>query len=168
MYFFAQLRCAVDFPFPLEAGHAIFQGMKRLAAAILLAVLPLQAADLWSTDHEASLKKAAAEKRLLLLEFTGSDWCPPCRVQAREVFDQPGFAKFAEDNLVPVKLDFPRKSSQSAETQAANQALAEKYSVEGFPTVILLDSRGTELARKVGYGGGGVEAFISWVEKNKK
>jgi protein disulfide-isomerase len=142
--------------------------MKRLAAAILLAVLPLQAADLWSTDHEASLKKAAAEKRLLLLEFTGSDWCPPCRVQAREVFDQPGFAKFAEDNLVPVKLDFPRKSSQSAETQAANQALAEKYSVEGFPTVILLDSRGTELARKVGYGGGGVEAFISWVEKNKK
>ncbi len=142
--------------------------MKTLAALLLLATLPLGASDLWSTDYEASLKKAAAEKRLVLLEFTGSDWCPPCKMQAKEVFDQPDFETFAKDNLVPVKLDFPRRSDQSPEIRAANQALAEKYNVDGFPTVILLDSTGTELARKVGYGGGGVEAFIEWVEANKK
>lgn len=142
--------------------------MKRILLAILLGALPLQASEIWSTDYNASLQKAAAENRLILLEFTGSDWCPPCKKQAKDVFEQPAFEKFAKENLVPVKLDFPRRSEQPAETKAANQALAQKYSIEGFPTLILLDSKGTELAREVGYGGGGVEAFIAWVNKNKK
>jgi protein disulfide-isomerase len=142
--------------------------MKNFLLALMLAAIPLQASDLWSTDYEASIKKAATEDRMVLLEFTGSDWCPPCKIQAKEVFDQPGFEKFAKENLVPVKLDFPRRSGQDPETRAANQALAEKYNIEGFPTVILLDSKGTELAREVGYQGGGVEGFIAWVEKIKK
>jgi len=142
--------------------------MKLLVLLLVLAMSPLHASDLWSTDYEASIKKAAAENRMVLLEFTGSDWCPPCKMQAKEVFDQPEFEKFAEENLVPVKLDFPRRSGQDPETRAANQALAEKFDIEGFPTVILLDSKGIELAREVGYQGGGVEGFIAWVEKSKK
>jgi len=141
--------------------------MKLLALLLVLAMSPLQASDLWSTDYDASIKKAEAEKRLVLLEFTGSDWCPPCKMQAKEVFDQPEFEKFAEARLVPVKLDFPRRSEQSPELRAANQKLAEKFNVDGFPTLILLDSKGNELAREVGYGGGGVEAFVEWVEKHK-
>ena len=142
--------------------------MKRLLLLLLLAALPLHASDLWSTDYEASLKKAAAEKRMVLLEFTGSDWCPPCKMQAREVFDKPEFAKFAEENLVPVKLDFPRNAPQSDELKAANRALAEKFGVQGFPTVVLLDSTGAELAREVGYQGGGVDGFVAWVNAHKK
>jgi protein disulfide-isomerase len=157
-----------DFPFPVRATQSILGQMKNVLLAILLASLPIQASDLWSTDYEASLKKAATENRLVLLEFTGSDWCPPCKMQAKEVFEQPGFEKFAKENLVPVKLDFPRRSEQDPKTRAANQALAEKYSIEGFPTVILLDSKGAEIAREVGYRGGGVDGFIAWVEKNKK
>lgn len=139
-----------------------------ILSLILLGILPLQASDLWSTNYDASLKQAAAEKRLVLLEFTGSDWCPPCKKQAQDVFAQPAFEEFAKENLVPVKLDFPRRSDQSPEIKAANQALSQKYNIEGFPTLILLDSQGAELAREVGYGGGGVEAFIEWVNKNKK
>ena len=142
--------------------------MKRLLLALLLAALPLQASDVWSTDYESSMKKAAAEDRLVLLEFTGSDWCPPCKMQAKEVFDQPAFAEFAEANLIPVKLDFPRNAAQSDEVKAANRALAEKYAVQGVPTVILLDSKGAELAREVGYQGGGVDGFIAWVNQHKK
>jgi len=142
--------------------------MKNVLLALMLAAIPLHASDLWSTNYEAAIKKAAAENRMVLLEFTGSDWCPPCKMQAKEVFDQPEFEKFAEENLVPVKLDFPRRSGQDPETRAANQALAEKFDIEGFPTVILLDSKGIELAREVGYQGGGVEGFIAWVEKSKK
>ena len=142
--------------------------MKRLLLLLLLAALPLHASDLWSTDYEASLKKAAAEKRMVLLEFTGSDWCPPCKMQAREVFDKPEFSKFAEENLVPVKLDFPRNAPQSDELKAANRALAEKFGVDGFPTVVLLDSTGAELAREVGYQGGGVAGFVAWVNAHKK
>ena len=142
--------------------------MKHLLLALLLGILPLQASDIWSSNYDASLQKAAAEKRMVLLEFTGSDWCPPCKLQAKEVFEKPAFEDFAKQNLVPVKLDFPRRSEQSAETRAANQALAQKYNIDGFPTVILLDSKGAELARQVGYGGGGVDGFINWVNKNKK
>jgi len=142
--------------------------MKNFLLITLLATLPLHASDLWSTDYDASLKKAASENRMVLLEFTGSDWCPPCKMQAKEVFDQTGFAEFAKENLVPVKLDFPRRSEQDPKIRAANQALAEKYKIEDFPTVILLDSKGNEIAREVGYQGGGVAGFIAWVEKNKK
>ena len=142
--------------------------MKRILLALLIGTLSLQATDLWSTNLDDSLKQAATEKRLVLLEFTGSDWCSPCKKQAQDVFAQPAFEEFAKTNLVPVKIDFPRRSEQSPETQAANQALAKKYNVDGFPTVILLDSQGNELAREVGYGGGGVDAFIEWVNKNKK
>ncbi len=142
--------------------------MKRILLALLIGTLSLQASDLWSTNLDDSLKQAATEKRFVLLEFTGSDWCPPCKKQAQDVFAQPAFEEFAKANLVPVKIDFPRRSEQSPETQAANQVLAKKYNVDGFPTVILLDSQGNELAREVGYGGGGVDAFIQWVNKNKK
>ena len=139
-----------------------------ILSLFLLGILPVHASELWSTNLDDSLKKAASENRHVLLEFTGSDWCPPCKKQAQDVFAQPAFEEFAKANLVPVKIDFPRRSEQSPETQAANQALAKKYTVDGFPTLILLDIKGGELAREVGYGGGGVEAFIEWVNKNKK
>jgi thioredoxin-related protein len=139
-----------------------------ILSLLLLGTLSLQASDLWSTNYDESLKKAATENRMVLLEFTGSDWCPPCKRQAAEVFSQPAFEEFASANLVPVKLDFPRRAEQSEEQKAANQALAQKYKVKGFPTVILLDSKGAELARDVEYVGGGVPAFIEWVNKNKK
>jgi thiol-disulfide isomerase/thioredoxin len=156
------------FAFESPASAFIFSVMKHAILALLLGILPLQASDLWSTNYEESLKKAAAENRMVLLEFTGSDWCPPCKKQAEDVFAQPAFEEFASANLVPVKLDFPRRAAQSEEQKAANHALAKQYQVDGFPTVILLDSKGTELAREVGYGGGGVTAFIEWVNKNKK
>jgi len=139
-----------------------------ILSLILLGILPLQATELWSTHLDASLKKASTENRLVLLEFTGSDWCPPCKKQAQDVFAQPAFEEFAKANLVPVKIDFPRRSEQSPEIQAANEVLRRKYNVDGFPTLILMDNQGGELAREVGYGGGGVEAFIEWVNKNKK
>jgi len=142
--------------------------MKTAILALLLAIIPLQASDIWSTNYDESLKKAATENRMVLLEFTGSDWCPPCKRQAADVFAQPAFEEFASANLVPVKLDFPRYAEQSEEQKAANQALAQKYKVQGFPTLILLDSKGTELARMDKYEGGGLPAFIEWVNKNKK
>lgn len=160
--------CDSVFPFESRPTAGMVSGMKRLLLAILLGTLPLQASEIWSTNYNESLQKAASQNRMVLLEFTGSDWCPPCKKQAKDVFEKPSFEEFAKDNLVPVKLDFPRRSEQSAETKAANQALAQKYNIDGFPTLILLDSKGTELAREVGYGGGGVEAFIAWVNKYKK
>ena len=88
--------------------------------------------------------------------------------QNKDVFEQPAFEEFAKDNLVLVKLDFPRAKPQTPEIKERNQKLAAQYEVEGFPTVILLAPDGKELAREVGYKGGGVPGFIEWVKTNLK
>jgi thioredoxin-related protein len=140
--------------------------MKILTLCLLLAVGTIQASELWSTDYAAAVAQAATDKKPVLLEFTGSDWCPPCMKQNKNVFEQPVFASFAKGNLVLVKLDFPRRQEQAPEIAARNRALAEQYGVSGFPTVVLLSAEGKELARTSGYGGGGPDEFIAWVKKS--
>jgi protein disulfide-isomerase len=142
--------------------------MKTLLFCLLCATAPLIASDLWSTDYQASMAAAASAKKPILLEFTGSDWCPPCMKQNKDVFEQAAFEDYAKDKLMLVKLDFPRSKEQAPEIKERNQKLAAQYSVEGFPTIILLNSEGKELARQVGYGGGGVIGFIDWANKNLK
>lgn len=123
--------------------------------------------NIWGTDFDAGLKKAATSNKPLLLEFTGSDWCPPCMKLTSTVFETTVFEEFAKKNLVLLKFDFPRKKELPSDLKASNQAVARQFKVNGFPTVILLDSSGTELARKVGYDGKTPEAFIEWVNQNK-
>jgi thiol-disulfide isomerase/thioredoxin len=110
------------------------------------------------------VKRAEAQNRPILLEFTGSDWCPPCKAMAKTVFETSQFEKFAKENLVFVKLDFPKRRKQSADVKRRNEELAQKFNVQAFPTVILLDSKGNELDRSVGFIGGGASAFIDWVK----
>lgn len=157
-----------EFEFEIKAILFMMWLMKTILFCLLLAAVPLKASDLWSTDYAASTAQAAAEKKPILLEFTGSDWCLPCMKQNKDVFEQPAFGEFAKDKLVLVKLDFPRSKPQAAETKERNQQLAAQYKVQGFPTVILLGPDGKELAREVGYGGGGVPGFIEWVNGNLK
>ncbi len=143
--------------------------MKPLLLALLLAATSsLHAADLWTTDFKSAMTRAAAEKKPVLLEFTGSDWCPPCKMMAAQIFDTPGFEEFAKKSLIPVKLDYPRSKPQSEELKTQNTELAAKYGVNGFPTIILLSSEGAELGRNVGMMRGGPEALESWVESKLK
>lgn len=140
--------------------------MKALLLCLALGLASLQAADIWSTDYEASIAQAAASKKAILLEFTGSDWCPPCMKQNKDVFEQAAFEDYAKDKLVLVKLDFPRRKEQDPAIKERNQKLSTQYGVEGFPTIILLSPEGKELARQVGYAGGGVTGFVDWAKKN--
>ncbi len=143
--------------------------MKAFALALLLAATAsLHASDIWSTDYSAALAQAAAEKKPILLEFTGSDWCPPCKIMTAQIFDTHEFTEFAKANLVAVKLDYPQSKPQSDELKAQNQELAQKFNVRGFPTVILLASDGKELARNVGLMRGGPQVLIDWIKSHSK
>lgn len=136
-----------------------------LTCLLALALLPAHAADdLWTTDYKAALATAKMENRPVLLEFTGSDWCPPCKMLAANVFSKDSFKEFASANLVPVKLDFPRSKTQSNELREQNNTLQQEYRVRGYPTIVLLDSTGTEIARKVGLAWRDPASFIAWVE----
>ena len=143
--------------------------MKRLLlSALVLASSTVFAGDAWQTDYKAALEQAAKENKPVLLDFTGSDWCGWCIKLNKETFSQPEFKKFAEKNLIPVDIDFPNNKPQSAAVKKQNEELQQKFGVEGFPTLILLNSQGKEIARNAGYLPGGPKAFIEWVEKAAK
>ena len=115
----------------------------------------------WGTDFPQALNQAQSENKLVLLDFTGSDWCPWCIKFDQEVLSTDQFAAYAKDKLVLVKLDFPRHTQQDPALKQANQELFQKFNVDGYPTYILLDSSGKELGRQVGYRPGGPTAFIA-------
>lgn len=113
----------------------------------------------WLTDFSAARREAAEKQRPILIDFSGSDWCGWCIKLENEVFSQPAFVNYATNNLVLFLADFPRSKPQPDELVAQNRQLSEAYGVEGFPTVLLVDEKGKELAR-TGYLRGGAEAYV--------
>ena len=85
----------------------------------------------------------------------------------KEVFSTPAFADYAAKNLVLVEVDFPRKKAQSAELKKANEELMQKYKIEGYPTIIVLNGEGKKVG-ELGYEAGGPKPFIAQFGKLKK
>lgn len=99
----------------------------------------------WQTDFEAAKKIAKEKDRLILLNFSGSDWCGPCIRLRKEIFDGNAFSQMADSALVLVNADFPRnkKNQLSKEQQKHNEALADQYNPQGkFPFTLLLTAEG--------------------------
>jgi len=144
--------------------------MKTLAVALMAgwALVQAGAAELnWTTDVPKAVEKAKADKKLVMLDFTGSDWCGWCIKLNKEIFSQPEFVEYAQKNIVAVELDFPRSKQQSDELKKANKELQKKYSIRGYPTIVVLNGEGKEVGR-LGYMKGGPKAFIEELEKLKK
>ena len=146
--------------------------MKKLivAAAIGCVWLQTQAADLdWSTDLPKAQAQAKADHKMVLMDFTGSDWCGWCKKFDKEALSTDKFAEYAKAHLELVVVDFPREKPQSDALKAANKALGQKYGVNGYPTFVVLNADGKEIGRQEGYAPGGPEAFIAQLEGyNKK
>ena len=114
----------------------------------------------WSHDFEAAKKQAASEKKDLLLDFTGSDWCGWCIKLNDEVFKKEPFKAGVKDSFVLVELDYPNdKSKLSEETQKQNKELGEKYAIQGYPTILLCDAGGKPFAA-TGYQPDGPEKYV--------
>lgn len=99
----------------------------------------------WQTDFETAKKIAKEKDRLILLNFSGSDWCGPCIRLRKEIFDGNAFSKLADSSLVLVNADFPRnkKNQLSKEQQKHNETLADQYNPQGkFPFTLLLTAEG--------------------------
>jgi thiol-disulfide isomerase/thioredoxin len=118
----------------------------------------------WGTDLPGALNQARSENKMVLLDFTGSDWCPWCIKFDHDVLSTGKFADYAQNKLVLVLVDFPRHKPQDEALKQANQDLAKRFGVDGYPTYVLLDYAGKELGRQVGYAEGGPDAFIGELE----
>lgn len=120
----------------------------------------------WLEDYPQASQYAKDENKLLLMDFTGSDWCGWCKKLDREVFSTPEFKAYAEQNLVLLKVDFPHSTPQSASVKAQNEGLASQFRIDGYPTVIILNSQGSKVGT-LGYMEGGPAAFIAELKKLK-
>ena len=139
-----------------------------VAASVLLDGEFARAESTWFNDYKKAQEEAKTSHKLLLLNFTGSDWCGWCIKFDKEVLSQSPFKDYARSNLVLVELDFPRAKSQSPEVRKQNRDLAQQYEVVGFPTIVVLNSDGQKLWEYDGYFPGGAEAFVAELQKLPK
>jgi len=116
----------------------------------------------WTTDLDKALEKAKAEKKSVLVEFTGSDWCPPCIAMRKNVFSKKEFIDAAAKKFVLVELDFPKGDQAVADK---NEPMAKKYNIEGFPTVILLTPEGKEITRFFASEFPQIDTFLEHINK---
>jgi protein disulfide-isomerase len=121
----------------------------------------------WLTDYPQARNTARANQKLLLVDFTGSDWCGWCIRLKREVFTQPEFIQYAKDNLVLLEIDFPRGKPQSDEQKRHNEKLLREFGVDQFPTILIMQPDGTPIG-VLSYMPGGPPAFIAELDKLKR
>ena len=132
------------------------------AAAILSLPLNSQAADGWLVDFEKAKAQAAKEGKSILMEFTGSDWCPPCIQLEKNVLSQEAFKTGAPKNFILLKLDSPRdKSKQTPEEIEQYKVLSKQYAVQGVPTIFLTDAKGKPYWQTVGYSGDPADKYVA-------
>lgn len=116
----------------------------------------------WESNFEAAKKAARESHKLILLNFSGSDWCGPCIRLRKEILESDVFSKMADTALVLVNADFPRnkKNRLSAALTKQNEALADIYNREGkFPFTLLLDADGKVIRTWEGFPGKSANDF---------
>ncbi len=122
----------------------------------------------WLGDFNIAKTEAAKQHKLILINFSGSDWCGPCIMLRKEILEKPAFETYAASHLVLVRADFPRqkKNQLSKEQQKLNDALADKYNSEGnFPYTLLVDEQGKVLNKWNGFPNETPDKFIAEIEK---
>lgn len=105
----------------------------------------------WQATFKEALIKARKEKRPILIYFTGSDWCGPCKRLDKNLFHTEKFKKFSDEKLVLYMADFPRNTDLvSPANRATNKELSLRYGQSSFPTMIMINEKGEILGRKNG------------------
>lgn len=135
-----------------------------LASAALFAALSSTPAG-FIDDYDLALERAKAEKKPIVADFSGSDWCFWCQRLDKEVFQQESFISVATNKYVLLMIDRPRdKSVLSEKAKAENGKLVRKYKVNSFPTVLILDEDG-KIMGETGFVGGGPKNYLRHLEE---
>jgi thioredoxin-related protein len=132
---------------------------------LIISILLMSAS--WRTDFERAKTDARKEHKLVLLKFSGSDWCVPCIWMEADVFSDTSFCHFAANHLEMVNADFPRDKRHKLDDMLTkqNEALAERYNKEGhFPYTVLLDATGNVLKAWDGYNGEKAEMIVEQIK----
>ncbi|GAB4234099.1 MAG: hypothetical protein Tsb0021_13280 [Chlamydiales bacterium] len=119
----------------------------------------------WMNDYRQAIEVSKQQDKPILLLFTGSGWCTYCNKLEREVLDTQQFAEAMKDQFIFVKMDFSPQGKARDMTHALQHDQARnRYGINGFPTVIVIDNNERVLL-KTGYRQGGAQMYVSYLEK---
>ena len=105
----------------------------------------------WESSYKRALKKSKKENKPILMYFTGSDWCGPCKILDKKLFHSDKFRNIADKDLILYEVDNPRtKDLLSAKKLEENYKLISKYRVKSYPTLVFLNHEGTMIGYKKG------------------
>ncbi|HFX17937.1 MAG TPA: thioredoxin family protein [Flavobacteriales bacterium] len=126
----------------------------------------------WLTDFNQAKAIAQKEHKPIVMLFTGSDWCPPCKAMHKDLFPNKDFQKVAKQ-VVLVLVDFPRRKPISDEQRQKNYELADRYHRGGVPTFVAVTPDGKKVLDKIsgyryGYPDADINFFKEVVRKYKK
>jgi thioredoxin-related protein len=144
--------------------NPLYLGTVRVALAAVIFTLAGNAfaEEGWLVSFEKAKEQAAKEGKPILMEFTGSDWCPPCKALHKNVLVKDVFKKEMPKHFVLLKLDNPKdKSKQTPEEIEQYKKLSKEYKITGVPSILLADTGGKVFYRTSGYGG---QAAKVWVD----
>jgi len=122
----------------------------------------------WKTNLNEAKVEAVKSNKLILLNFSGSDWCLPCIQLKKTIFESETFNNYAESNLVLVNADFPRQNKHKLDPdqKKLNESAAEKFDPEGkFPYTVLMDADGKILKKWDGLPDISPDQFIDQIKQ---
>ena len=140
--------------------------MKVWTTFLFMSLLVTPAA--WKTNFVEAKIEAAKNNKLILVNFSGSDWCLPCIQLRKNIFDSESFTTYASENLVLVNADFPRQNKHklSPAQKKMNEDLAEEYNPGGkFPYTILMTADGKILKQWDGLPGLSDKQFVEEIKR---
>ena len=119
------------------------------------------AESIWSVSYKEARNRARKEGMSILMEFTGSDWCPPCKALHKNVLVKDAFVKEMPKKFILLKLDNPRdKSKQTPEEIEQYKEMSAKYQISGVPSIILADKAGKPYHKQSGYNNQAAEDWV--------
>ena len=138
--------------------------MKTLLIVLFTSLLP---AVTWLGNFKDAETEAARSHKLIVINFSGSDWCGPCIRLRKEILESSTFENYAAENLVLVRADFPRqkKNQLGKEQLKLNETLAEQYNPDGkFPFTLLVDEHGKVLKKWDGFPAVSPAKFVEEIQ----
>lgn len=114
-----------------------------LATTIVIGALSssVSANESWTTDIKSAIAAGKEKDKDILLLYTGSDWCPPCKKLEQEIFETDAFRNEAPNMFELVMFDFPKTKQLPPPIVTQNKEWAEKYGISGYPTIVLIDAK---------------------------